>query len=240
MFCSGDDANGRPVAARLSAADGEYPAGARLRLTRRLLTAAWAGPAGLALLIAFPGPSQASVGVGVQGVPVRLGSVARPGGSYSLAPVYVVNTGSQDESISMRVQRLSHGPGRAVPPSWIHFTGGGIRLAARESARMPLELVVPASAKPGKYLSDVVVVGAAAIAVGKTNLSVAAAAKLEFTVGQGSGQVLVLPIWTRWTLGGLLLVAAAVLSFRSSGLEVRVVRRPASSNAADHRGELPW
>jgi hypothetical protein len=147
-----------------------------------------------------------------------------------------VNTGTQDESISMRVQRLSRGQGRAVPPSWIHFTGSGMRLGVRRSARIPLELIVPAGAEPGKYLSDVVVVGSAGIAVGQANLGVAAATRLEFTVGKGSGSGLAFPPWAPWTLGGLLLLAAAAFAFRGSGLQVRVTRKPASSTV-DLRGE---
>jgi hypothetical protein len=237
MFCSGDDASGHAVTVGLSAAESEYLAGARRRFDRRWLRATLAVPAAVGLLIAIPGPAQASIGVGVQGAPVRLRTIARPGSSYALPPVYVVNTGTQDESISMRIQRLSHGPGRTVPPSWIQFTGDGMQLSAGKSARVPLELVVPAGAAPGKYLSDVVVVGSAAISVGKANLGVAAATKLEFSVGQGSGSGLGFPPWTLWTMGGLLLAAAAMLAFRVSGLQVRVVRRPVSSSFIDSQGE---
>jgi hypothetical protein len=215
---------------------GQHLAGTRRRGARRWLTAISAVPAGAALLIAFPGQSQASIGVGVQSTPVRLGSIAQPGDSYSFAPVYVVNTGTQDESISMRVERISHGPGRTVPPSWIHFTGNGMRLPARNSARIPLQLVVPADAKPGKYLSDVVVAGSAGIVVGKANIAVAAATKLEFTVGRAARHGLAFPPWTRWTLGVLLLLAAATFAFRVSGLRVTAMRRPASGSAVDLRG----
>ncbi len=218
MFCSGDDTSGHGVTGRLSPADSDYLAGARRRFVRRLMRATLAVPAALGLLIVFPGLTQASIGVGVQGAPVRLRAVAQPGSSYALPPVYVVNTGTQDESISMHIQRLSHGPGRTVPSSPTH-----------KSARIPLELVVPADAAPGKYLSDVVVVGSAAISVGKTNLGVAAATKLEFSVGQGSGPRLGFPVWILWTLAGLLLLAAARLAFRASGPQVRVARKPPSS-----------
>jgi len=241
MFGSGDDgsggdASGLAVTVSLSAAENEYLAGARRRFVRRWLRATLAVPAALGLLIAFPWLARASIGVGVQGAPVRLHTVARPGSSYALPPVYVVNTGTQDETISMRVQRLSHGPGRTVPSSWIQFTGNGMQLPARKSARVPLELVVPAGAAPGKYLSDVVVVGSAAVSVGKTNLGVAAATKLEFSVGRASDSGLGIPPWTLWAIGGLLLAALAVLAFRVSGLQVRVARRPVSSKFIDSQG----
>ena len=238
MFGSGDDASGHAVTASFSAAESEHvpavPGRAAIRRVRwRWLRAALALPAAAALLIAFAGLAQASIGVGVQGAPVRLRAIAQPGGSYALPPVYVINTGTQDESISMRVQRLSHGPGRPVPASWIQFSGDGMQLAASKSAKVPLELVVPAGAAPGKYLSDVVVVGSAAVTAGQTNLGVAAATKLEFSVGQGSAPGSAFPQWTLWILGGLLLVAALLLAFRRSGPPVQVAGGPAGNDSAD-------
>ena len=238
MFGSGDDASGHAVTASFSAAESEHvpavPGRAAIRRVRwRWLRAALALPAAAALLIAFAGLAQASIGVGVQGAPVRLRAIAQPGGSYALPPVYVINTGTQDESISMRVQRLSRGPGRPVPASWIQFSGNGMQLAASKSAKVPLELVVPAGAAPGKYLSDVVVVGSAAVTAGQTNLGVAAATKLEFSVGQGSAPGSAFPQWTLWILGGLLLVAALLLAFRRSGPPVQVAGGPAGNDSAD-------
>jgi hypothetical protein len=235
MSGSGNEPNGLAVAAN-SAVTGQYRAGARWRAMRRWLTAAAAIPAAAALVIAFPGLAQASIGVGVQGTPVRLGHVAQPGESYTLAAVYVVNTGTQDESISLHVQRFSGGPDITVPPSWIHFSGDGMQLGARDSARVPLQLVVPAGAEPGKYRSDVVVVGSAGVTAGRANLGVAAATGLEFTVGQGSAQGAGFRPWMLWALGGLLLLGAAAFAFRASGLQVSVSRRPTDGNAVDTRG----
>jgi hypothetical protein len=241
MSGSGDDANGLAVAAH-SAATGPRRAGAwrrarpAMRAMRRCLAAAVVIPAAVALLIAFPALAQASIGVGVQGAPVRLGHVAKRGESYALTAVYVVNTGTQAESISLHVQRFTHRPGITVPPSWIHFSSNGVSLAAHDSARIPLQLVVPAGAEPGQYRSDIVVVGSAGVTVGRANLGVAAATGLEFTVGQGSVQGAGFRPWMLWTLGGLLLLGAAIFAFRASGLQVSVARRPTDGSAVDLRG----
>lgn len=238
MSGSGDDANGLAVAAH-SAATGQCRAGAwrrAARAMRRCVAAAVVIPAGVALLIAFPALAQASIGVGVQGAPVRLGHVAKRGESYALTAVYVVNTGTQDESISLHVQRFTHRPGMTVPPSWIHFSGNGVSLAAHQSARIPLQLDVPAGAEPGQYRSDIVVVGSAGVTVGRANLGVAAATGLEFTVGQASAQGAGFRPWMLWTLGGLLLLGAAIFAFRASGLQVSVARRPTDGSAVDIRG----
>ncbi len=192
-------------------------------------------PAALLVLSAFPPASEASVGVGVQAGPVRLSSPAHPGGSYALPPVYVVNTGTQDESVKIRVERLSHGPGRIVPPAWIRVTGPAVQLGPHQAARIPLELVVPAGGRPGQYLSDVVAVGSAAISAGAANLGVAAATKLEFDLrpGLAAGPSSFVPAATFWTLAGILLLALAVLGFRKSGIRIRIERNAADRAAVD-------
>ena len=202
----------------------------------RLLVVPLAVPVAVAALWILPVASEASVGVGVQAGPVRLGTVAQRGGSYALPPVYVVNTGTQAEFISVRIDRLSHGTARAVPPSWIH-AGPGVQLAPHQAARIPLELNVPDGARPGAYLSDVVAAGSVTISVGRANLGVAAATKLEFSVGPGSAQGLGpgVPAWTGWAAGGLLLLAFAIVGLRRAGFQIRVERTTAGHSSAERQ-----
>src|ERR1700733_14794129 len=145
---------------------------------RRLLAAPLAVAVALLALARFTQTSDASVGVGVQVSPVRLGSMAHRGGSYALW-VDVVNTGTEAEAVSMRVEGLSRGSGRAVPPSWIQFAGAAVQIAPGKAARVSLELVVPGRAQPGGYLSDIVASGSAAGLAGAGSRGVAAAAEAE-------------------------------------------------------------
>jgi hypothetical protein len=193
-------------------------------------------PVALLVLLGFPVRSQASVGIGVQDNPVQLAGVAYTGESYSLPPVAIINTGTEAEGVIVRIERISHGPGRPVPPSWVRATGPGVRLSPHQTARVPLELSVPADAKPGPYLSDVVVVAATLVATGKANLGVAAATKLEFRVARGAAPGSAIPGWTWWSAGALALLAAAAFAVRRSGLTIRVERRPSASSAADDPG----
>jgi hypothetical protein len=195
---------------------------------RRRLVVPLAVPVALAMLAVFPLTARASVGVGVQAGPVRLSGLAHPGGSYALPAVYVVNTGTEAETVRVHIQRLSHDPGRYVPPSWIH-AGPGVRLAPHQAAQIPLQLVLPDGARPGGYLSDVVVAGSASVSAGTANFGVAAATKLEFRVGGGPVQGLwpAVPGWSAWVIGGLLLLGIAALGVRRSGLRIRVERRAA-------------
>ena len=173
---------------------------------RRLLAVPLAVPVALVALASFTQPSDASVGVGVQASPVRLGSMAHRGQRYAL-PLEVVNTGTETEAVSMRLDRLTRGPGRTVPPTWIQFAGPAVQLAPGQAARVSLELVVPGGATPGEYLSDIVVSSAAAGQPGMGHLGVAAATKLEFTVSSAPAPgASWFPGWMWWALTGLLLL----------------------------------
>ena len=212
---------------------------------RRWLVVPIAVPIAFAAFSIFLPAAQASVGVGVQASPVRLGNVAKAGGSYALPPVYVLDTGTQPESISVRVERLSKGPGRDVPPSWVHATAGAVRLSPRQSARIPLELVVPGGAKTGRYSSDVVVTGSAVISVGRANLGVAAATRLEFSVapGGGPGLWLFMPPWMVWffaVLIGLIVLALVVTGLRRSGLRIRIERSGTTLARSATRRDGRW
>ena len=190
----------------------------------------WAIGASVLAVLAVPATAQASVGVGIQAGPVLLSGAAHPGGSYALGPVYVVNTGTQPESLAIRIERLSPGSARAVPASWIS-PGPPVRLSHGESARIPLELVVPATAKPGRYLTDVVVRGSAAVSDGSANLGVAAATKLEFRIAPGAvgGSWFSVPGWLLPGIGVVLLIAGAAAVARRLGVSIQIDREPAAS-----------
>jgi hypothetical protein len=202
---------------------------------RRWLAVPLAVPVAFAAFSLFLPAAQASVGVGVQAAPVRLGGVARAGGTYALPPVYVLDTGTQDESISVRVERLDGEAGRDVPSSWVRDTGPALRLSPHQSARVPLELVVPGGAKPGRYLSHIVVSGAAVTSVGRANLGVAAATALEFSVATGAPPAPFLPSWTWWLLGSLMALGLIVAGIHRSGLRVDIERNPPAVAPAEAR-----
>jgi hypothetical protein len=212
----------------------------RRKLQRqRLSLTALAVPMAVAILVSFPVAASASIGVGIQAGPVRLGGVAEPGRTYDLPPVYVVDTGTEPESVRLVVKRLSHGPGRDVPPSWIQVSGPDVKLTAHQSARIPVQLVVPSDAKPGPYLSDVVVHGSAGLSAGQATLAVAAATKLQFTVGDDpapAGLLSNLTASLAWVAALLALIVAAVLVIRRSGWRIRLERGPHGPDAVDHEG----
>ena len=184
----------------------------------------------LVALSIFAAGSEASVGVGIQANPVRLPAVAHPGGSYALPTLHVANTGSQGESITVKVERLGSSSLRAVPPSWIRVSGTPMQLSPHQQALVPLELVVPDNARSGRYLSDVVVTGSAVVSSGGTHFGAAAATKLEFRIAPGAsgGFWSWLQPWAWWALAGILLLALARFSAGRYRLQVRLERKYAS------------
>jgi hypothetical protein len=188
---------------------------------------------GLLAAVAAPVEAWASVGVGVQAGPVRLAGAAHPGGTYALPPVYVVNTGTQAESVTIRIERISRGTGRTIPPSWIHVAAMPGQLTHGQSARIPLELAIPAGAKAGQYFSDVVVKGSAALSAGGANLGVAAATDLEFQVAAGAAAQpwFTVPGWVLGAVAGIVALAAAVVLAVRSGIRIRIEREPAAAGA---------
>jgi hypothetical protein len=204
---------------------------------RRWLAVPLAVPIAFAAFSVFGPAAQASVGVGVQASPVRLGNVARAGGSYALPAVYVLDTGTEPEAISVSVERLSRGAGRVIPGSWIRDTAPGLRLSPHQSARIPLQLVLPGGARPGRYLSDIVVTGSAVMSAGRANLGVAAATVLEFSVAPGAPPGLwpFPPSWMWWILGGLMALGLLLAAGFRSGLRVQIERTAAVARAAARR-----
>jgi hypothetical protein len=181
----------------------------------------------------FPAISQASVGVGVQVNPVRLANPAHAGASYSLPSVHVANTGTQAESVSVRVERLSRGTGRIVPPSWIQAEHSPLRLSPDQQASIPLRLAVPAGAKAGRYFSDIVIIGSAIVAAGSANFGAAAATKLEFRVVPGPAkQPWSFPAWGWWAVATVITLACGRIAWRSSGLRIRIERTRTGRSSA--------
>jgi uncharacterized protein YaiE (UPF0345 family) len=152
--------------------------------------------------------------------------------------VYVVNTGTEPETVRLDVQRLSKGTGRDVPKAWFRPGQTDVHLDAKQSATIPVQLVVPAEARPGRYFSDVVAHGSASIEAGQATLGVAAATKLQFTVGKAvpAGFWSRLPSPLAWAGGVIVLAGGAFLLARRSGFRLRVERTPGGHGPADPGG----
>jgi hypothetical protein len=193
-------------------------------LHRSLRVAAGAAAVALLLLLLAAAPAGASVGVGVGAAPLRLAGPARPGGHYRLPSLYVVNTGTQTSDYLVRVQRLGHPTGRAVPASWVHLGRAQLRLLPRQHTLVPVTVSVPDDAASGAYGTDLVASTVMKQPGHGTALGAAAADRLIFTV-DAPGRGFSWPPWAGYLLLALAGAALAVLSARRLGLRVQIERR---------------
>lgn len=142
----------------------------------------------------------ASVGTGIQGNPVCLPVTAQPGHSYPLGTVYVADTGSGTEDITLTAQPVWKGQemyGRAipVPPSWVSVSypstlwiihHSSVQVGAGQGAYLSVTLNVPAAALRGMYAGNLVAGAGGTPSAGngtQAALGAAAATDLEFAVG---------------------------------------------------------
>jgi hypothetical protein len=206
---------GRTAAARLAAVAG------------RTAVAGLAAVAGLTAVagLATAPVAEASIGVGVQANPVRLAGVAHPGGSYNLPSLFVENTGTQPESLTVEVKRLAGDTGQAFPASWVQVGTVNGNLQPRQQALIAIRLLPPASAKPGSYRGDLVVTGTPTpVSGGSVRFGAGATTPLEFSItpGPAAGGWLGLPIWKWWLIAVLAVAAAVTLAVRRTGLRIRI------------------
>jgi hypothetical protein len=146
-------------------------------------------------MIALP----ASIGVGIQANPVCLPVTAQPGHSYSLGELFVQDTGSSGESISVAVEPVwrgqsDYGRYRSVPASWVSVAyprkwlvlpQHSVTAGAGQGAYLAVTVTIPSSAASGMYVSNLVASAGTSPAPGsgtQAALGAAAATGLELGV----------------------------------------------------------
>jgi hypothetical protein len=170
--------------------------------------------------------ADASIGVGIQSNPVLLNGDAHPGGSYPLPSLYVVNTGTEAESVTVQVERLVTGTRSdwTVPGSWIQVADQGTQLAPGQSAQIPLELHPSGNARPGSYATDLVVTGSATDAGGgDVRFGAAAATGLEFKVTPAPATGVA--AWRWWLVAALAVLTVIIVIIQRTGLRIRFEMR---------------
>ena len=137
-----------------------------------------------------------------------------------------LKAGSQSETLSVRVERLQTAGKDTdpVPGSWVQSSwSASSPVPAGQSANISLELVPPASAKPGSYASDIVVTGSTGATGGNVRFGAAAATGLDFRITPVPPGAL--PAWKLWLIVALIVIGAAFFSYRRLGLRVRIERQ---------------
>ena len=148
-----------------------------------------------AVALALAG-SPVVAGVGIQAGPVCPATTVAQGGTYTLPPVQVADTGSGDVNISLAVIRMTDRRsvlhGRPVPGSWVQFTyprgwfglvpGSSVHVSPFHVALVPDTLTIPATAATGPHVAWMEPYPAGSAVAGHANLGGTGLDPFEFTV----------------------------------------------------------
>ena len=164
-----------------------------------------------------------SVGTGIQTGPVTLPGALQPGHAYTLPAVTVANTGSDRVNLTLQVELPvpDNLPGRPVPAKWVTFSyppllwvfhQSSVGVGPGDSTKVPAQVAIPKSAKPGRYTAWVVAGADGNGSPGHLNFAAEAITILKFTVGHPAprslpvGLVAVLAVLALMAVGATLLV----------------------------------
>lgn len=127
------------------------------------------------------------MGVGVGTGKIVVEEELKPGMVYKLPPMTVLNTGDEYSFYETGVTYHQDQPERRPPEEWFSFNPRQFDLEPEEGQTVNMELAIPVRARPGEYFAYI---EGRPIqdpnAEGSTQIKIAAAAKLYFTVAPGN------------------------------------------------------
>jgi hypothetical protein len=135
------------------------------------------------LMLAFAIP--ASVGEADRGVGVNLGRIdveeeLRPGGSYALPSLGVLNTGDEPSDYELAVVYVEGQTQNRPPEGWLDLQPQHFFLEPGEARSVDIRVELPSGADPGDYFAFIE--ARPVSESGKVRIGVAAATGLSFTV----------------------------------------------------------
>lgn len=130
----------------------------------------------------LPFVSLARIGVGVGTGRVTIEEPLKAGGIYNIPSVVVFNTGDEQSDYTMGL--LYDGDWKGLKPekSWFSYEPEKMPLDPGKGGEMKIKLTLPLKVEPGEYFAFLTAHPAAKTQNGGTQLGVAAAAKLSFSV----------------------------------------------------------
>lgn len=126
--------------------------------------------------------AQARVGVGVGSGKINIQKPMHPGGIYELPLLPVLNTGDEEATYGISVAYNTTQPELRPAQEWFVFSPATFNLTPGESKAVYVQVRIPVNVKPGSYFAYLQARPALSRVAGQTNIGIAAAAKLTFTV----------------------------------------------------------
>ena len=136
----------------------------------------------------FPLFSLATIGVGVLTGKIVVDQELKPGVIYNLPDLVVVNSGDESSDYSVTIQHRENQPELRPGKEWFDFEPKKFNLEPGKTQVVNIRLTLPVTgAKPGDYFALVQAYPVkSAVETAGATISVAAAAKLYFTVSSGN------------------------------------------------------
>jgi hypothetical protein len=182
-------------------------------------------------MVLAAGTAFASPGVGVNLGSITVNDALKPGGSYPLPAIGVINTGDEARVYAVSVQRVDLQGTKEPDADWFHFEPEQFVLNPGETRDVGIRLELPTGADSGDYAAHL---EAHPVNAGSQSVGIAVATKLEFSVKPASwldAQSERLNRWldesTPWSYlvaGGLVLGFAATRA-RRLPFRLRIERR---------------
>lgn len=134
----------------------------------------------------LPCVSLARIGVGVGTGKVTIEEPMKAGGIYDIPSVIVFNTGDEPSGYFMDLLYDGSWTGLVPDKSWFTYEPKEIQLDPGKGGEMKIKMKFPLRVEPGEYFAFLAAHPAAKAQGGGTQIGVAAAAKLSFTVEPAS------------------------------------------------------
>ncbi len=167
---------------------------------------------------------QAQPGVGIMPGIIRVDEPLLPGGRYNLPSLQVVNTGSEPSDYEVELAFMAEQEELQPPADFIILSPTSFHLEPGVNQVVSLSLDIPVRTKPGDYLAYIEAHPVATGTGGGTQIGVAVATKLYFTVKPANVFVAVANsianFFTRNSPGSYIVLGSIIL-----GLAVFFLRR---------------
>lgn len=139
-----------------------------------------------AATLLLPLPLLASIGVGIGTGKIIIEEDLKPGGTYELPALPVLNTGDEPGTYEVSIEYHENQPERKPEKDWFTFTPPSFELEPGGSQIVQASLTLPIKTVPGEYFAYVEAHPVRKADDGQSRVGVAAAAKLYFTVAPAS------------------------------------------------------
>lgn len=201
----------------------------------------------LALVLSFflfllvPLTAFARIGVGVGTGKIVVEQKLKPGIIYELPPLTVVNTGDEPSDYAVGISYFQNQKQRMPDESWFIFSPKTFHLDPGKVQIVNIKLNLPVNARPGDYFAYVEGHPVKKTTSGLTTISVAAAAKLYFTVvpanlfqamyyKAASFWTLYQP-WTNWFAIALVVAAFLLVINKFFHIEINLKKKESHSES---------